>query len=83
MLKLRKNPASNDKYTPEELAALSLDDVKALIKEQVPNAFEKKVKATKKVTADGTEPKKAATKKATPKKAAPKKASAKKAVVKK
>jgi DNA topoisomerase-1 len=83
MLKLRKNPASNDKYTPEELAALSLDDVKALIKEQVPNAFEKKVKATKKVTADGAEPKKAATKKATTKKAAPKKAAAKKAVVKK
>jgi DNA topoisomerase-1 len=73
MLKLRKNPASNDKYTPEELAALSLDDVKALIKEQVPNAFEKKVKATKKVAAASTEKKKAT----------PKKGVAKKAVVKK
>jgi DNA topoisomerase-1 len=74
MLKLRKNPASNDKYTPEELAALSLDDVKALIKEQVPNAFEKKVKASKKATEA-----KASTKKA----AAPKKTAAKKPAAKK
>lgn len=74
MLKLRKNPTSNDKYTPEELAALSLDDVKALIKEQVPNAFEKKVKATKKTT----EAKSSTKKTATTKKAAPKKAAAKK-----
>ncbi|RYZ81230.1 MAG: DNA topoisomerase I, partial [Proteobacteria bacterium] len=44
MLKLRKNPATNDKYTPEELAAISLEAVKALIVEQVPNAFEPKAK---------------------------------------
>ncbi|MDB5021194.1 MAG: topoisomerase [Pedobacter sp.] len=49
MLKLRKNPASNDKYTPEELSLLSLDEVKKLIVEQIPAAFEKKTKvATKK-----------------------------------
>ena len=54
MLKLRKNPASNDKYTPEELASLSLEDVKKLIVEQVPNAFEKKTKATAKKAATGT-----------------------------
>lgn len=74
MLKLRKNPASNDKYTPEELASLSLEDVKALIKEQVPNAFEKKVKATKKTT----EAKPTAKKVAAPKKVAAKKPAAKK-----
>ena len=54
MLKLRKNPASNDKYTPEELASLSLEDVKSLIVEQVPNAFEKKTKATAKKASTGT-----------------------------
>lgn len=74
MLKLRKNPASNDKYTPEELAALSLEDVKVLIKEQVPNAFEKKAKATKKTT----EAKPGAKKVAAPKKVAAKKPAAKK-----
>jgi DNA topoisomerase-1 len=74
MLKLRKNPASNDKYTPEELAALSLEDVKALIKEQVPNAFEKKVKAPKKATEAKASTKKAAS----PKKGAAKKPTAKK-----
>ncbi|WP_316814614.1 type I DNA topoisomerase [Pedobacter nyackensis] len=69
MLKLRKNPVTNDKYTPEELASISLDDVKKLIIEQVPNAFE---------------PKKASAKKATgTKAAAKKKAPAKKAVAKK
>lgn len=73
MLKLRKNPASNDKYTQEELAALCLDDVKTLIKEQVPNAFEKKVKAVKK-KADTTP----AAKKKAPAKPATKKAVAKK-----
>lgn len=43
MLKLGRNPATNEKYTPEELAVLSLEDVKKLIVEQVPNAFEPKV----------------------------------------
>jgi DNA topoisomerase-1 len=74
MLKLRKNPASNDKYTPEELATLSLEDVKELIKEQVPNAFEKKTKATKKTTETKASTKKAAS----PKKVATKKPAAKK-----
>ena len=54
MLKLRKNPATNDKYTPEELAGLSLEGVKSLIVEQVPNAFEKKTKSTAKKAATGT-----------------------------
>jgi DNA topoisomerase-1 len=51
MLKLGRNPATNEKYTPEELAVLSLDEVKKLIVEQVPNAFEPKAK---KKTAAGT-----------------------------
>lgn len=44
MLKLGRNKETNEKYTPEELAALSLDDVKQLITEQVPDAFEPKGK---------------------------------------
>ncbi|RZM22030.1 MAG: DNA topoisomerase I, partial [Pedobacter sp.] len=75
MLKLRKNPATNDKYTPEELAGISLEEVKKLIVEQVPNAFEPKKKAVKKA---GT-----AVKKATGTKTAVKKAVTKKAVAKK
>jgi DNA topoisomerase-1 len=54
MLKLRKNPATNEKYTPEELKQISLEEVKKLIIEQVPNAFEKKAKVTKKKTTTGT-----------------------------
>lgn len=51
MLKLGKNPSTNEKYTPEELAALSLESVKKLITEQVPDAFSSKTKkTTKKVT---------------------------------
>ncbi|TDO20641.1 type I DNA topoisomerase [Pedobacter duraquae] len=70
MLKLRKNPATNDKYTPEELAEISLEEVKKLIVEQVPNAFEVKAKATRKKAAAGAKPaaKKPATKKAVAKK---------------
>jgi DNA topoisomerase I len=61
MLKLgRKN--DGEKYTPEELANLPVDDVKKMIEQQVPGAFTKKVAA-----------KKTATKKAAKKKAAPKK----------
>lgn len=71
MLKLRKNPATNDKYTAEELASIALDEVKKLIVEQIPGAFEPKAK-------------KAAAKKATgTKTAVKKKAPAKKAVAKK
>ena len=44
MLKLGKNPASKDKYTAEELAEISLESVKKLITEQVPDAFAAKVK---------------------------------------
>jgi len=72
MLKLGKNPATGEKYTPEELAVLSLEEVKKLIVEQVPNAFEPK--ATKKKAA-GTKAagSKTATKAPAKKKAAPKK----------
>jgi DNA topoisomerase I len=48
MLKLGKNPATNDKYTPEELAAMPLEAVKQLITDQVPDAFTAKVKKTSK-----------------------------------
>jgi DNA topoisomerase-1 len=62
MLKL-----TGKKYTPEEAALLSLDEVKAMIETQMPNAFTKAA------------PKKAAAKKATTTKKAPaKKAAAKK-----
>jgi DNA topoisomerase-1 len=65
MLKLKKNPATNDKYTAEELVSISLDEVKKLIEEQVPGAFEKKVKkvAAKKSVAKKAPAKKAAAKK--------------------
>lgn len=49
MLKLGKNPATNDKFTAEELSVMGLDTVKKLIVEQVPDAFATKAKkATKK-----------------------------------
>jgi DNA topoisomerase-1 len=63
MLKLRKNPVTNDKFTPEELGQLSLEEVKKLIVEQIPAAFEKKSKAAAKKPATGT---KTATKKKAP-----------------
>lgn len=44
MLKLGKNKSTNDKYSPEELASLSLEAVKKLIEEQVPDAFATKTK---------------------------------------
>ena len=44
MLKLGKNKGTNDKYSPEELASLSLEEVKKLIIEQVPDAFAAKTK---------------------------------------
>lgn len=72
MLKLSRNPATGEKYTPEELAVLSLEDVKKLIVEQVPNAFEpkatKKKAAGTKVAATKTAAKAPAKKKAAPKK---------------
>lgn len=61
MLKLGKN-AEGEKYTDEELQTISLEEVKKMIEQQMPDAFS--VKA----------PKKAAAKKSSAKKAAPKKA---------
>lgn len=65
MLKLGRK-GNGEKYTAEELAKISVDEVKNMIEDQVPGAFTKKVAA-----------KKAATKKAAPKKAAAKKSSKK------
>jgi len=53
MLKLRNNPATKQKYTPEELAEIPLEEVKGLIVAQIPDAFEpkkKKAPAKKKAT---------------------------------
>ncbi|AOM79890.1 type I DNA topoisomerase [Pedobacter steynii] len=61
MLKLGKNPATGEKYTPEDLAGVSLEEVKKLIVEQVPNAFEPK--AAKKKAAAKSPAKKAPAKK--------------------
>ena len=69
MLKLGKNTSSGQKFTPEDLAGISIEDVKKLITEQIPDAFEVKAKPAKKVVAN--------------KKASPKKAVAKKAITKK
>jgi DNA topoisomerase-1 len=87
MLKLKSDTGA--KYTPEELKALSLEEVKKMIVAQVPGAFDKKVKkgaakktAGAKAPAKKAAPKKAAVKKVAAKKAAPKKA-AKKAAKKK
>jgi DNA topoisomerase-1 len=44
MLKLGLNKA-NTKYTPEELAAIDLEDVKKMILTQEPKAFDKKAPA--------------------------------------
>ncbi len=65
MLKLRNNPETKQKYTPEELAEIPLEEVKGLIIAQIPDAFEPKKK-------------KAVAKKAPAKKAPAKKAVAKK-----
>eukprot|EP00388_Colpodella_angusta_P010045 GDKJ01026346.1.p1 GENE.GDKJ01026346.1~~GDKJ01026346.1.p1 ORF type:complete len:851 (+),score=100.45 GDKJ01026346.1:79-2631(+) len=54
MLKLRNNPATKQKYTAEELASISLDEVKKMIVDQIPDAFEpkkKKAPAKKKAVA--------------------------------
>jgi DNA topoisomerase I len=66
MLKLGRKK-TGEKYTAEELTAISIDEVKNMIEEQVPGAFTKKVAA-----------KKAPAKKAVAKKAAPTKTTAKK-----
>jgi len=76
MLKLGKKEDGN-KYTAEDLSGVTLEEVKKMITDQVPDAFEKKAKKSK---AAGT---KSTVKKAAAKKAAPKKAAAKKAAPKK
>src|SRR5690606_6372262 len=68
MVKLGKNPATNEKYSAEELKDLGLDEVKKLITDQIPEAFTAKTKkaATKtpaKKTAAKTGVKKTAAKK--------------------
>ncbi len=57
--------ADDTKYTAEEAATLSLDDVKKMIEVEIPGAFAKK---EKKPAAKKTAAKKTATKKAAPKK---------------
>jgi DNA topoisomerase-1 len=47
MLKVGKK-ADGTKYDAAELSSISLEEVKAMIEEQVPNAFAKKVKAAAK-----------------------------------
>jgi DNA topoisomerase I len=41
---------ANGKYTPEELQALSIDDVKKMILQQEPRVFDKKAPAKKAAT---------------------------------
>lgn len=90
MLKLTKSE-KGEKYTPEELSALSLEEVKKMIVDQVPNAFEKGKKGAAKKSAGAKAPaKKAAVKKTavvkklvTVKKAVVKKAASKKPAIKK
>jgi DNA topoisomerase I len=62
MLKLGRK-ANGEKYTAEELATISIDDVKNMIEEQVPGAFTKKVAAKKAATKKAAPKKKTATKK--------------------
>jgi DNA topoisomerase-1 len=64
MLKLGKKE-DNTKYTPEELTTISLDKIKQMITEQIPDAFGKKLKAAAKKNVTSAKPaKKAGTKKA-------------------
>jgi DNA topoisomerase-1 len=62
MLKLGRKEGG-EKYTAEDLATISLDEVKKMIEQQVPGAFTKKA-ATKKAAAKKAPAKKTATKKA-------------------
>ncbi len=78
-LKLIKN--GGGKFTPDELASLNFEDVKAMILAQNPKAFDKK--GTKKAATKKTTVKKATVKKAPTKKAATKKTPTKKAAAKK
>jgi DNA topoisomerase-1 len=71
MLKLSGKPGGG-KYTPEEIADVELDEVKKMILQQDPKAFDKKA-AAKKGASKKAAPKKTAAKKTSTKKAAPKK----------
>jgi DNA topoisomerase-1 len=95
-LQLKLIKQGGGKFTPEDLAALTLDEVKAMIVVQVPKAFDKKGAkkaapkkakvvnlATDKAPAKKSTVKKAANKKAAPKKVAAKKVAPKKAVASK
>ena len=68
MLKLDRKP-DGEKYTPEEAANLTLEEVKKMVEAQVPGAFDKKTKAPVKKAATKSPAKKAAVKKTTVKKA--------------
>jgi DNA topoisomerase-1 len=57
MLKLGSKPGGG-KYSPEELADLQLEDIKKIIFQQDPKAFDKKTTAKKKSTAKKAAPKK-------------------------
>lgn len=70
MIKLGRKK-DGEKYTNEEVATLSLEEVKQMIVAEVPDAF---AKAAKKTAAKKTPAKKTAAKKTAPKKAAAKKA---------
>lgn len=74
MLKLGKK-ADGTKYDADDLKDISLEEVKKMIVEQLPDAFEKKTKktATKKAATKKTSTKKSATKKAVVKKSNTKK----------
>lgn len=85
MVKLSREEGG--KYSPEELANLTLEEVKKMIEVQLPGAFDKKGKkaaAKKGASASAAKaPAKKAAKKTTSKAAAPKKATVKKAASKK
>lgn len=74
MLKLQKNEAG-EKYTEAELSTVSLEEVKKMIVQQIPDAFEKKAskKAASKKAGKTAAPKKTTVKKAATKKTATKK----------
>ena len=71
MLKLTTNPATGVKYTAADVKDISLNIVKGMITEQVPDAFTKKA-AAKKAAPKKSAPKKAAAKKVAPKNTKPK-----------
>lgn len=81
MLKLTRGEQGGGKFTPEELAELSLDQVREMIVAQVPNAFAKKGAKKAAAKKESTPAKKASSKKAVVKKVIKK--AVKKIVVKK